>query len=181
MKTGSGGTGSGSLADSGKASKAGSKGSAGSANRDIGASSLCTFVAAGQRFALSTSLVRELVEVTAVTPVPRTDAAVLGLFNLRGEPIPLVDMAMVLAIGASVPMGKMPVMIVRSEGMSVGVRIDALGNVVANAGIVANSDPNPLLLGFLPSTGRQPAVAVINPVEFLSRLERLKKTTSERD
>jgi hypothetical protein len=181
--TGGSGSGSGSLSDSGP-SKGASKGSGGSASRDtrdVGAASLCTFVVTGQRFALTTSLVRELVEVTAVTRVPRTDVALLGLFNLRGEPMPLVDMAMVLGIGASGPSPKMPVMIVRSEGMSVGARIDALGNVVPNAGVIANSDQNPLLLGFLPAKGGDSAVAVINPVEFLIRLERLKKTTSERE
>jgi hypothetical protein len=183
--TATGGTGgaSGSLGDSGKASKGASKGSAGSAGRETreaGAAHLCTFIVGGQRFALSTSLVRELVEVTNVTKVPRTDIALLGLFNLRGEPMPLVDMAMVLGTGASPASEKMPVIIVRSEGMSVGARIDALGTVVPNSGLVASSDPTPLLLGFLPPKGNDGPVAVINAVELLARLDRLKRTTSER-
>lgn len=186
--SGSGGaSGSGSAgAESGRDSRGskgskGSKGSVGSAGvapRDVGKSHLCTFVVAGQKYALSTALIRELVEVTTITTVPRTDIALIGLFNLRGEPMPLVDMAMVLGIGASPPAAKMSVIIVRSEDMSVGARIDALGNVVPNAGLVANSEPNPLLLGFL--AGTSGAIAVINPAEFLGRLDLLKRTTSER-
>jgi hypothetical protein len=178
--TGGSGGGSGSLAESGRPTKGGSKGTAARDTREVGEAHLCTFVVNGQRFALSTSLVRELVEVTAVTKVPRTDDAVLGLFNLRGEPMPLVDMAMVLGTGASPAAAKMPVIIVRSEGMSVGARIDALGTVVANAGLVASSDPNPLLLGFLPASGNEAPIAVINPADLLARLDRLKRTTSER-
>lgn len=180
--SGSGGVESGRDSRGSKGSKGskGSVGSAGVAPRDVGQSHLCTFVVAGQKYALSTALIRELVEVTTITTVPRTDIALLGLFNLRGEPMPLVDMAMVLGIGASPPAAKMSVIIVRSEDMSVGARIDALGNVVPNAGLVANSEPNPLLLGFLAATGTSGAIAVINPVEFLGRLDLLKRTTSER-
>lgn len=206
---GAGTGGSGSLADSGAASgsagsggsdvsrgSAGSRGSRGSAgkgsagskgsgdqgggSRDVGQDHLCTFVVAGQKYALSTALIRELVEVTTLTVVPRTDVALLGLFNLRGEPMPLVDMAMILGTGVTPPAPKMPVMIVRSEKMSVGARIDSLGIVVPNAGLVTNNEPNPLLLGFVSPTATSGAIAVINPVEFLSRLDRLKRTTSER-
>jgi len=184
---GSGGGASGSMGDSGRASKGGSspskggsKASGASVGRDVGDAHLCTFIVNGQRFALSTSLVRELVEVTSITKVPRTDSAVLGLFNLRGQPMPLVDMAMVLGTGTSPASEKMAVIILRSEGMSVGARIDALGTVVPNSGIVASSDPNPLVLGFLPPRGTQGPVAVINPADLLARLDRLKRATSER-
>ncbi len=177
-----GGSGSGSLADSGRPTKGGSK-SASRDTREVGEAHLCTFVVNGQGFALTTMLVRELVEVTSITKVPRTDDSILGLFNLRGEPMPLVDMSMLLGLGttASPPSDKMQVIIIRSEGMSVGARIDALGTVVPNAGLLSSNDPSPLLLGFLPPRGNESSVAVINPSDLMSRLERLKRTTSERE
>lgn len=181
--TGSGGSGSGSLADSGRPTKGGSKGSAPRENREVGEAHLCTFIVNGQSYALTTSLVRELVEVTSITKVPRTDDSILGLFNLRGEPMPLVDMSMLLELGASVSPAteKMQVIIIRSDGMSVGARIDALGTVVPNAGLLTSNDPSPLLLGFLPPRGNESSIAVINPSDLMSRLERLKRTTSERE
>src|SRR5262245_22162767 len=92
------GRGSGSGSGRGSAGSAGSKGTKGSISRDVGSAFLCTFRVAEERFALSTALVRELVEVTNVTRVPQTSQALLGLFNLRGEPLPLVDMAAVLGL-----------------------------------------------------------------------------------
>lgn len=186
--TGGSSSGSGSLADSGRSTKGRSTANK-SAPRDarssvgVGEANLCTFVVNGQRFALSTALVRELVEVTAVTLVPRVDPAILGLFNLRGEPMPLVDMATVLGMGDSVgPLSKkMAVMILRSETLSVGARIDALGTVVPNRGLVASTDPNAMLLGFLEAAGTDGHVAVINPADLLARLERLKQSASERE
>jgi hypothetical protein len=71
-------------------------------------------------------------------------------------------------------------MILRGEGMSVGARIDALGAVLPNRGLVPSGDPTPLLLGFLPERANEGPIAVINPADLLARLERLKRTTSER-
>lgn len=166
------GSGSGSLADSGRPSR-GSAGSKPSARREAGEAHLCTFRVRDQRYALSTALVRELVEVASVTPVPRTPSSFLGLFNLRGEPIPLVDMALLLDLEAAHPAAKMHVIIVSLGDTTAGARIDALGAVVPNSGVIPQADAGNLLLGFLPARGPEPPVAVINPTEFAARLRRL--------
>jgi chemotaxis signal transduction protein len=174
--TGGSKSGSGSLGDSRP-----SRGSGGSAQtrgsgtgRDAGSAHLCTFRVGGQRYALSTALVRELLEVTAITRVPRTDPAVLGLFNLRGEPMPLVDLALVLGMPTAPIAGKAHVIIIRSEELSIGARIEAIGSVVPNSGIVAAADSSPLLAGFLPAAGAEGPVAVIQEAEFLRRLGNLR-------
>lgn len=164
----------GSAAGKGSRDSRGSKGSASREARGADAEYLCTFTVGGQRYALSTDLVRELVEVTSVTPVPRTDEAILGLFNLRGEPMPLVDLALVLGLRMADAEAKMSVVIVRHEELSLGARIDALGMVVPDRGVVATADPNPLVRGFLPASGTEGPIAVISPGEFVMRLERLK-------
>jgi len=166
------GSGAGSLADSGRPSK-GSGGSKPTAPRDAGDAHLCTFRVGEQRYALSTALVRELVEVTTITPVPRTSHAFLGVFNLRGEPMPLVDMALLLDLEPSPIAAKMPVIIVTLGETTAGARIHALGAVVANSGVVPQASAANLLLGFLPGSGAEPPVAVINPAEFAARLKRV--------
>jgi len=45
-----------------------------------------------QRYALPLEDVRELVRAVRITPLPRAPAVVEGLFNLRGELIPVLDM-----------------------------------------------------------------------------------------
>lgn len=161
----------------------GSRGSNGQASRvaagGAGEGYLCTFSVAGQRYALSTSLVRELVEVTRVTTVPCVDPALLGIFNLRGEPMPLVDLSRVLGLPAEGLSEKMAVIIIRGEAMSLGARIDALGAVVPNSSVIATADANPLVRGFLAATSSEGPIAVINPGEFMMRLEQLKSRTQE--
>ncbi|MET0402032.1 MAG: chemotaxis protein CheW [Cystobacter sp.] len=50
------------------------------------------FTLESQRYALPLEDVRELVRAVRLTPLPRAPSIVEGLFNLRGELIPVLDM-----------------------------------------------------------------------------------------
>jgi chemotaxis signal transduction protein len=62
------------------------------------ASTLCGFWLGQQCFAIAADLVGEVVAVEAITPVPMAPPAILGLFNLRGTPVALVDLVRALAL-----------------------------------------------------------------------------------
>lgn len=51
-----------------------------------------TFKLADEVFALDISQVREVLDLTKVTKVPRTPDFMLGVINLRGSVVPVVDM-----------------------------------------------------------------------------------------
>ena len=51
-----------------------------------------TFKLAGEVFALDISKVREVMDFTKVTKVPQTPDFMLGVINLRGSVVPVVDM-----------------------------------------------------------------------------------------
>ena len=68
-----------------------------SAGRDS-ISSLCVCWLGERCFALDTQLVGEVVTVEDKIPVPLAVSAVRGVFNLRGEPVPLVSLAEVLGV-----------------------------------------------------------------------------------
>jgi len=53
----------------------------------------------GDLYAVPTGWVREVVTAPALTPLVTGPAVVLGLFNLRGEIVPLIDTASLLGIG----------------------------------------------------------------------------------
>lgn len=53
---------------------------------------LLTFLLDGEIFAIDISQVQEVLEFTRVTPVPRTPDFMLGVINLRGSVVPVVDM-----------------------------------------------------------------------------------------
>ncbi|HYO57329.1 chemotaxis protein CheW [Archangium sp.] len=50
------------------------------------------FTLEGQRYALPTRDVRELVRAVRLTPLPHAPAVMEGLLNLRGELLPVLDM-----------------------------------------------------------------------------------------
>lgn len=53
----------------------------------------------GERYALAIRAVREVVASPAITPLPTAPAAILGVFNLRGEIVPILDTASLLGLG----------------------------------------------------------------------------------
>ena len=57
------------------------------------------FPIGSDRYAVATSVVREVVSDPRPTRLPTAPAALLGAFNLRGEVIPMFDTAVLLGIG----------------------------------------------------------------------------------
>jgi twitching motility protein PilI len=55
-------------------------------------SDYCIFERDGRRFALSTTIAKEVLEARPFTPVPYAPPELLGAFNLRGEVVPLVNL-----------------------------------------------------------------------------------------
>ena len=53
----------------------------------------CVFRAGRERFCLSVLQMEEVVEWPAVTPVPLSPAFLMGVFNLRGAIVPVIDIA----------------------------------------------------------------------------------------
>jgi chemotaxis signal transduction protein len=88
---------------------------------------VCVFWLGGQRYALDAVLVREVVAVPSLLPVPMTPPWLLGLCNLRGVALAVVDLGGVLDLHTpAVPPGAggTVVLVLRPAGMLVGIRID---------------------------------------------------------
>ncbi|MBK6694669.1 MAG: chemotaxis protein CheW [Myxococcales bacterium] len=184
--SGSGSSGrSGSGQSSGKGS-GGSGGSQGAANKGGGVQRVCAFWLCGDCFALDIGLVGELVTVDQLAPVPLSKSAMLGLFNFRGTPLALIDLAEILEIPASkrseitVGDGKpYPVLVIRASNLMAGVLIDRM-EIVLEIGPGVLSRPkaggdNPLVQGFLEADNRGGLfVTVLDTAALLQRLEQLK-------
>ncbi len=86
-------------------------------------------------FALPIAALQEVVNYPArVTPVPLSPPFLLGLFNLRGTLIPIVDLKPLLAMGADAPDRPAPasekIAIVDVEGVRVGLLFDATSEIL---------------------------------------------------
>ena len=63
----------------------------------------CLFSSAGEILALPVTLVAEVVALDELVALPRCPAALLGIINLRGELIPVVDLAALRSASPPIP------------------------------------------------------------------------------
>jgi purine-binding chemotaxis protein CheW len=167
---------------SGAGSQTGSKRSASASQQSAGAfqSNVCTFWLGDRCFALDVGLVGEVVSVDAIVAVPLAQAEVRGLFNLRGTPVPLIDLASLIDSRAPSALDKPGVaLVVRSDDMTVGLSVDRLDGVVsAGRGSFVPSDDaeeHPVVQGFLELPGEgHPVVTILEPRALLERLTAMK-------
>ena len=60
-----------------------------------------TFMLSGELFALNIGSVREILEMTTVTKIPRMPGYMRGVINLRGHAVPVVDLRLKFGMGRS--------------------------------------------------------------------------------
>jgi purine-binding chemotaxis protein CheW len=81
---------------------------------------------ADEHYALAVEDVLEVAELGDVTPVPGAGAAVLGVRNLRGQVLPVVDLATVFALP---PAQSERIVIAERGGLRAGLAVDAVAGV----------------------------------------------------
>ena len=61
-----------------------------------------TFMIAGEEYAVSLLKVKEIIEYDTVTEIPKTPQWVRGVINLRGNVVPVIDLAVKFRVPSSV-------------------------------------------------------------------------------
>ena len=87
------------------------------------------FRLAGDLFALPVGQVREVLRVREVTPVPHPPFPVIGVINLRGRVVPLLDLRARLALRATPPDDDSRVVLVESQKRRIGLLVDGVERV----------------------------------------------------
>jgi chemotaxis signal transduction protein len=164
-------------------SSLGSTGETGSLTRHLN-KSVCSFWLGQRCYAIETSLVGEVVAVESVTPVLNAHAAILGLFNLRGMPVALVDLAQVLELPAAPATNNenRVALVLRSKhGVLAAALIDRIEMVVPpGVGQWTPRMPNehPAVQGFLAVEARGGLMlTLVDSAALMQRMERLKYRT----
>jgi purine-binding chemotaxis protein CheW len=102
----------------------------------LGAGRACLFGLGGERFAIEIQRAREVVVVEELTTVPRAPAYLVGVANLRGYILPILDVRPLLGL-ASRPVGRgSRVIVVDSGSGQVGIAIDAILGLESFDGVV---------------------------------------------
>ena len=81
---------------------------------------------ADEHYALPVADVLEVAELGDVTPVPGAGPAVLGVRNLRGQVLPVVDLATIFEVA---PGKAERIVIAERDGLRAGLAVDAVAGV----------------------------------------------------
>jgi purine-binding chemotaxis protein CheW len=97
--------------------------------RALAALDVLAFALGEERYAIETRYVREVVRAGVPTPVPGTVDYVLGLTNLRGDLVAVVDLRRLLGTAAADVTAGSPLLIVGDDRAQLGVLIDSVHEV----------------------------------------------------
>ena len=81
---------------------------------------------AGHAFCIDIRSVREIRGYTASTPLPQAPAFVLGVINLRGAVMPVLDLRARLGLGTTEATGRHVIVVVQREDQTCGLLVDAV-------------------------------------------------------
>lgn len=91
---------------------------------------LLVFALAGERYAVETAYVLEVVLLQDLTPVPCTPPTILGVVNHRGRIIPIIDFRRLLALPGQEGGKSWWVVVVEAERMMFGIGTDAVTGTI---------------------------------------------------
>lgn len=77
-------------------------------------------------FCIDIGSVREIRGFTASTPLPQAPDFVLGVINLRGAVMPVLDLRARLGLGSTEATGRHVIVVVQHEGQTAGLLVDAV-------------------------------------------------------
>jgi purine-binding chemotaxis protein CheW len=99
----------------------------GNINNDI---QIIGFKLNSEEYALEISGVQEIIKVNSITRVPRSKQYILGVINLRGIVIPVIDLNIRFGNGKSSEIEKKRVIILKFGTLSVGIVVDGVSEVI---------------------------------------------------
>lgn len=91
---------------------------------------LISFEISGQEFCIDIQSVREIRGWTPATPIPNTVDYILGVINLRGTVMPVIDLRRRLGLGRTEPTSRHVIVVVQDGSRVAGLLVDAVQETV---------------------------------------------------
>ncbi len=89
-----------------------------------------TFRLDGETYGVNVMEVQEVLRVTDIAPVPGAPSYVLGIINLRGNVVSVIDTRRRFGLPATENSDATRIVIIESGGQTVGIRVDAVAEVL---------------------------------------------------
>jgi purine-binding chemotaxis protein CheW len=130
---------------------------------------LISFEIAGQEFCIDTRSVREIRGWTPPTPMPNAPPYVLGVINLRGAVMPVLDLRARLGFGETFATSRNVYVVAQQDERMVGLMVDAVQETFSVSPEMLHAPPlmdyggaPPLVDAILTLEGRMLARLVLN-------------------
>ncbi len=91
---------------------------------------LCSFKLAEALFGLNTMLVQEIIKVPEITKVYQAPTEIVGIINLRGKIVTIIDLAIKLDLPTTVETKNRRIIIVESANEPFGLMVDYINDVI---------------------------------------------------
>lgn len=88
----------------------------------------------GQQFCVMTTTIREIRGWSPSTPLPYSPPDVLGVMNLRGSVIPIVDLSRKLGMPATVPNERSAIVVADVHNTMLGLLVDQVSDILTVKG-----------------------------------------------
>jgi len=146
---------------------------------------LCAFWLAGRCFGLNVGWVGEVVALETMTRVPNARPAVRGIFNLRGEPVVVLDLGEILDLGdRDQPSGKIGLVLRRGQ-LVAAAQVERVESIIppGRGEFAPRSDgEHRAVLGLLDDRGAGGRIVTVLDSELLlERLQALRYLTDADD
>ncbi|KQY15625.1 chemotaxis protein CheW [Rhizobium sp. Root73] len=87
-----------------------------------------------QEFCVRTRTIREIRGWGPATPVPHAPSDVIGVMNLRGTVIPIIDLANKLGMKSTEPIERSAIVVAEVHGMAMGLVVDRVSDILTIPG-----------------------------------------------
>lgn len=91
---------------------------------------LCSFQLADALFGLDTMLVQEIIKVPEITKVYQAPEEIIGIINLRGKIVTIIDLAIKLDLPTEIETNNRRIIIVESHNEPFGLMVDHINDVI---------------------------------------------------
>lgn len=127
---------------------------------------LISFEIGGQEYCIDVRSVREIRGWTQTTPMPQTPDYILGVINLRGSVMPVLDLRCRLGLGNTEPSSRHVIVVIQHTDRMAGILVDGVQETFQLAASLLQAPPA------MDSVANDRFVDAIIPLEgrMLSRL-----------
>ena len=92
---------------------------------------LVSLQSSNQGYCIEITSIREIRRGNSVTPLPNSDPATLGVMNLRGAVIPILDLAAHLGMPKTEIGGRSVVVVISLEQRMIGLLVDVVSEILS--------------------------------------------------